>query len=88
MGILTLSDRLWSDRPALIPQGGENWFCGKKSAGRRCERGKDPPLWILSCNRKGHGTDKALVAGLLGMSPDDGRIADSLRIAEEKESRN
>lgn len=33
---------------------------------------------------KGHGTDKALVAGLLGMSPDDGRIADSLRIAEEK----
>ena len=32
--------------------GGENWFCGKKSAGRRCERGKDPPLWILSCNRE------------------------------------
>lgn len=31
----------------------------------------------------GHGTDIALVAGLLGMKPDDGRIPDSLKIAEE-----
>ena len=30
---------------------------------------------------KGHGTDKALVAGLLGMKPDDGNIANSLEIA-------
>ena len=30
---------------------------------------------------KGHGTDKALVAGLLGMKPDDGSIANSLEIA-------
>lgn len=34
---------------------------------------------------KGHGTDKALVAGLLGMEPDDYRIPDSLTIAKEKE---
>ena len=29
----------------------------------------------------GHGTDKALVAGLLGMKEDDIRIPDSFRIA-------
>lgn len=33
---------------------------------------------------KGHGTDKALVAGLLGMKPDDTRIPISFSIAEEK----
>ena len=31
----------------------------------------------------GHGTDKALVAGLLGMEPDDERIPDSFRYAQE-----
>lgn len=30
----------------------------------------------------GHGTDKALIAGLLGMQPDDIRIPDSFKIAE------
>jgi L-serine dehydratase len=33
---------------------------------------------------KGHGTDKALVAGVLGMGPSDERIKDSLNIAKEK----
>ncbi len=32
---------------------------------------------------KGHGTDKALIAGLLGMQPDDLRIPDSFDIAKE-----
>ena len=32
---------------------------------------------------KGHGTRKALVAGLLGMKPDDMRIPDSFEIAKE-----
>src|SRR6056297_211808 len=32
---------------------------------------------------KGHGTDKALVAGVLGMEPSDERLADSLGIAKE-----
>lgn len=31
----------------------------------------------------GHGTDRALVAGLLGMAPDDARIPDSFRCAQE-----
>ncbi|MBQ8616807.1 MAG: L-serine ammonia-lyase, iron-sulfur-dependent subunit beta [Clostridia bacterium] len=33
---------------------------------------------------KGHGTDRALVAGLLGMQPDDSRIPDSFAVAKEK----
>lgn len=32
---------------------------------------------------RGHGTDIALVAGLLGMEPDDPRLPDSLKIAHE-----
>ncbi|WIV13836.1 L-serine ammonia-lyase, iron-sulfur-dependent subunit beta [Proteiniborus sp. MB09-C3] len=33
---------------------------------------------------KGHGTDKALVAGILGMEPYDEDLKNSLKIAEEK----
>jgi L-serine dehydratase len=33
---------------------------------------------------EGHGTDKALVAGLLGFRPDDERIRDALQIAERE----
>lgn len=33
---------------------------------------------------EGHGTKKAIVAGLLGMEPDDYRISDSFNIAKEK----
>lgn len=33
---------------------------------------------------KGHGTDKALIAGLLGMKPDDLRIPHSFEIAKER----
>jgi len=32
---------------------------------------------------KGHGTDKALIAGILGMKPDDERIPNSLQLAKE-----
>ncbi len=32
----------------------------------------------------GHGTDRALIAGLLGMRPDDTRIPDSFEIAEQQ----
>ena len=37
----------------------------------------------LAKTGKGHGTRKALVAGLLGMKPDDMRIPDSFEIAKE-----
>ena len=33
---------------------------------------------------KGHGTDRALVAGILGMEPSDERLRNALSIAEEK----
>ncbi len=33
---------------------------------------------------RGHGTDRAIVAGLLGMHPDDSRIPDSFEIAQER----
>ena len=33
---------------------------------------------------KGHGTDRALVAGLLGMEPSDTRLRDALQIAEDR----
>ena len=33
---------------------------------------------------RGHGTDRAIVAGLLGMAPDDERVPDSFRYAREK----
>lgn len=33
---------------------------------------------------KGHGTDRALVAGLLGLTADDGRISDSFALAKER----
>ena len=33
---------------------------------------------------RGHGTDRALAAGLLGMQPDDTRIPDSLQLAREQ----
>jgi L-serine dehydratase len=32
---------------------------------------------------RGHGTDRALVAGLLGMLPDDDRLRDSMELAQE-----
>ncbi|MBU5591384.1 L-serine ammonia-lyase, iron-sulfur-dependent subunit beta [Clostridium sp. MSJ-4] len=33
---------------------------------------------------KGHGTDRALVAGIMGMDPDDERLRESLQIAKDK----
>ena len=33
---------------------------------------------------KGHGTDRALVAGILGMMPDDARLRDALTLAKEE----
>ncbi len=46
---------------------------------------KDAQLYLhgsFLATGKGHGTDKALIAGLLGMRPDDERIPDSFMIAD------
>ena len=38
----------------------------------------------LALTGKGHGTDKAIVGGLMGFRPDDERIRDALGIAERE----
>ena len=38
----------------------------------------------FACTGRGHGTDKAIVAGLLGFAPDDTRLRDALVIAEQQ----
>src|SRR5262245_25378445 len=37
---------------------------------------------------EGHGTDKAIVAGLMGFRPDDERIRDALTIAEREDRKS
>ncbi|MGE5581179.1 MAG: L-serine ammonia-lyase, iron-sulfur-dependent subunit beta [Bacillota bacterium] len=50
----------------------------------------EPPLSVVvkfhgsfARTYKGHGTDRAIIAGLMGMSPDDLRIRESLSLAAE-----
>ena len=66
---------------------------GAVRIGRMARRllGEGTPQWakiILSgsfaATGQGHGTDRALVAGLLGMQPDDERIPDSFAVAADK----
>ncbi len=44
-------------------------------------------FWLynsFSHTHRGHGTDQALVAGMLGCAPDDKRVRDSFAIAKEQ----
>lgn len=34
---------------------------------------------------KGHGTDFAIIAGILGLAADDSKVPDAIKIAESKE---
>lgn len=52
--------------------------------GRRPEKAIVYLHGSFAATGKGHGTDKALIAGLLGMKPDDMRIPDSFKIAEDE----
>ena len=52
--------------------------------GRQPERAVVYLHGSFAATGKGHGTDKALIAGLLGMKPDDMRIPDSFEIAKEQ----
>ena len=40
-------------------------------------------LWLFARTYHGHGTDRALVGGILGYHPDDERIRDSFEYAKE-----
>ena len=51
--------------------------------GRQPERAEVYLHGSFAATGKGHGTDKALIAGLLGMMPDDMRIPDSYDVAKD-----
>ena len=50
--------------------------------GRQPERAEVYLHGSFAATGKGHGTDRALIAGLLGMMPDDMRIPDSYEVAD------
>lgn len=53
-------------------------------AGMRVAEAKFTLYGSFAETGKGHGTDKALIAGVLGMQPDDARIKDAYRVAREQ----
>lgn len=59
-------------------------FMGRKLFGGQPDKVTVYLHGSFAATGKGHGTDKALIAGLLGMKPDDMRIPDSFEIAREK----
>lgn len=52
--------------------------------GRQPEKVKVYFHGSFAATGKGHGTDRALIGGLLGMKPDDMRIPDSFHVAKEE----
>lgn len=56
---------------------------GRKLLGQRPIKAEIGMYGSFLATGSGHGTDRALVAGLLGMQPDDMRIPDSFAHAEE-----
>lgn len=54
-----------------------------KILGENAAKAKISLMGSFASTYKGHGTDKALIAGILGMQPDDNRIRHSLEIASE-----
>lgn len=55
----------------------------KKILGETPARAEIQMHGSFAATGQGHGTDRALIAGLLGMEPDDSRIPDSFAVAEE-----
>ncbi len=56
---------------------------GRKLLGKQPDKATVYLHGSFAATGKGHGTDKALIAGLLNMQPDDLRIPDSFEIAKE-----
>ena len=59
-------------------------FVSQKLLGEPVKRARIGLYGSFLATGTGHGTQKALIAGLLGMVPDDMRIPDSFHLAEEK----
>lgn len=62
---------------------GKAWAHGLEDRVRGRESGRAYAVWLVCDDRRGHGTDKALVAGILGLAPDDARLRYSLLLAQE-----
>lgn len=60
-------------------------YIGGKLLGEPVKKAKILLYGSFLATGEGHGTKKAIVAGLLGMEPDDYRISDSFNIAKEKD---
>lgn len=58
-------------------------YIGRKLLGFQPARADIALHGSFAATGAGHGTDRAIVAGLLGMSPDDPRIPFSLQLAKE-----
>ena len=56
---------------------------GRQLFGRQPDKASVYLHGSFAATGRGHGTYKAIIAGLLGMKPDDLRIPDSFKIAEE-----
>ena len=59
-------------------------YVARKILGQPPVRAELCLLGSFAATGLGHGTDKALVAGLLGMAPDDERIPDSFTLARQQ----
>lgn len=59
-------------------------YVARKILGQPPVRAELCLLGSFAATGVGHGTDKALVAGLLGMAPDDERIPDSFTLARQQ----
>lgn len=77
--------RAGDDRPLLQPYGGcsPHWIYGSEAAGDVPAEADIGLYGSFATTGRGHGTDRALVAGLLGLRPDDPRLPDSFALAEE-----
>ena len=82
--------RTCNGRPVQFAYGGGAVRIGRVSRKLLAEEVKEAKIYFhgsFLATGKGHGTDKALIAGLLGMQVDDPAIPDSFRIAEKREMR-
>ncbi len=60
-------------------------IAGGGAAGCRIKKARVTLYGSFATTGRGHGTDKALVAGILGLDPDDPRIRYSMLLAKEAE---
>lgn len=82
--VLTLLGRLWLARPSSHTAGAVR--LGRFARAIAGEMPQQVEILLhgsFAKTYKGHGTDLALLGGMLGMETDDVRIRDSYRLADE-----